>query len=180
MSLILLLSCVSPELTQRESIEWVEMAHTGDLLSARWVRSNTGLLKNQSHLRLNYFKSKQNPIEYSFHAPESEQIWQEQNLQIGTHSLKNEDKQWKMNIHDDEFNLRLETNSTSKPSCQFESEDWSVEIISLQSKDNGWLQSQKRSISLQGESFLIKHKGHRKDSAPHRWLLIQSNQVLQD
>lgn len=179
MSLIVLclFSCSTQELTQRESLEWVEIAHNGDLLSIRWVQSNTGLLKNQAHIRLNYFKPEQNAIEYLFHAPESEQIWSEEKLQVGSHSLLSEADQWKMNIHDDDFNLRIETDPQLASRCQFQSEAWSVEVLSLHSRDQGWLQSQKRSISLQGESLLIKHKGHKKDESPHRWLLVQSSSL---
>lgn len=177
MSLILFLSCTSSELTQRESIEWVELAHNGDLLSVRWVKSNTGLLKNQAHVRLNYFKAEQNPIEYSFHAPESEHIWAPNDIKIGPHELQKKEDLWTMQLHDDELNLRIENDSSGTSPCQFETKDWAVEIISLQAKDQGWLQSQKRSLSLQGDSFIIKHQGSKRALAPHRWLLLQASSL---
>lgn len=178
MSLILLyLSCISPELTERTSIELVEMTHTGDLLSIRWVQTNTGLMKNQAHLKVNYFRAKQNPIEYSFHAPESEHVWNDTMLQFGVHTLEKQETQWLSNIHDNDFNIRLESVSVEASPCQFQTEDWSVEILSLRAEDKGWIQAQKRSVTLKGNSFLIKHHGNKVDSNPHRSLLLQSSDL---
>jgi len=163
-SLLTILACVPSELTNTESVELYVLNSDGSILDARFSVGNTGLLKGQGHLNLNWIPSTgiQSPFKRSSIDPYLSNPSEPMQVSVGTDSLIQRDDYWEFNVSSGEFDLRIQL-SDGHEGSGITSDNWSANAILVGATAAGSLRSRPSQAIVSGDAIVIRRGG---DSPP--------------
>ncbi len=159
-----LLAC--QELHHQDRWELVAINHDLSVLDARLTRSNTGWLRGQGQVRLDWLFRGQSPVMFARDGlPEEVEASDDQGLSIGPDSLSQaDDGSWSLSVRDAaaraELSLTPEIGGPAPATWPEGPDAWTVSAPVVLGQVQGMLAAGSRSQLVDGRAVLTRRTGH--------------------